>query len=337
MIGVRRWRRTAACRAVLDRDSTGRCATCSRHRAARHGSAISHHVERILIGTVLPGIVVIRYGHLMAGGNEIALKEIGPPSAGRSTPTRTVSRPSAPLPHITGMSGHRLPGGILLRQPAGVEVHAVHAPELKKPQTQFLRAAFAALISPAVYAGRAGRGHHHPHDQINLQSTLSPPSRSFDRYHVGWLFERQWDLLVAFALAGDVVDSGPSRGSLWTARDGKRSPCFLQKTNKNGVYRSINIPIIIQAASHSRILSSFHIVMSDVSVAFFPLSALTRDHPIMYMMMPWNPPAPHHMPSKLIRSCSRAGRKYAAWLIGGVSSSLLFSFVVTFSRLRSCP
>ena len=61
-----------------------------------------------------------------------------------------------------------------------------------------------------------------------------PPMKKRKRFSLAWL--------ALLALAGVMSwISGPSRGLLWTARDGAL-PCFLQKTNKNGV--QLNIMII---------------------------------------------------------------------------------------------
>ena len=121
------------------------------------------------------------------------------------------------------------------------------------------------------------------YDQINLQSGLFTTFQIvFDHYHIGWL-SNVMGLLVAFGALAGVMSwiSGPSRGLLWTAQEGVL-PCFLQKTNKNGV--QVNI-LVIQGCIVT-LLSSLYIVMDDVSVAFFLLSALTVGlYLVMYMMM----------------------------------------------------
>lgn len=174
--------------------------------------------------------------------------------------------------------------GILLLF-AGVEVHAVHAPELKEPQKQFPKAMFlAALISFGLFTlGSLAVAVITPYDQINLQSGLFTTfDIVFKHYRVGWL-TNVMSLLIAFGVLAGVMSwiSGPSRGLLWTAKEGQL-PEFMKKTNKNGV--QVNI-LVIQGCIVS-VLSSLYIVMKDVSVAFFLLSALTIGlYLIMYMMM----------------------------------------------------
>ena len=259
---------------------------CATLVTLRGTSAISGITSKgFLIGTVLPGVVVIVMAVIwMAGGNEIALKEI-PAGVSQIVNVDAAQHVHPRLfPHITGMSDIAFLAGILLLF-AGVEVHAVHAPELAKPQTQFPRAMFlAALISFGLFTlGALAVAIITPYDQINLQSGLFTTFQiAFERYHVGWL-SNVMGLLVAFGALAGVMSwiSGPSRGLLWTARDGAL-PCFLQKTNKNGVQLNI---LIIQGCIVT-LLSSLYIVMDDVSVAFFLLSALTVGlYLIMYMMM----------------------------------------------------
>ena len=241
------------------------------------------------------------------------------------------------FPHITGMSDIAFLAGILLLF-AGVEVHAVHAPELAKPQTQFPRAMFlAALISFGLFTlGALAVAIITPYDQINLQSGLFTTFQiAFERYHVGWL-SNVMGLLVAFGALAGVMSwiSGPSRGLLWTAKDGAL-PCFLQKTNKNGV--QINI-LIIQGCIVT-LLSSLYIVMDDVSVAFFLLSALTVGlYLIMYMMMYAAGIRLRYTQPKLIRSYRVPGGNTGMWLIGGVGFlAVLFSFIVTFFPPSQLP
>jgi len=220
----------------------------------------------------------------------------------------------------------------------GVVVHAVHAPELAKPQTQFPRAMFlAALISFGLFTlGALAVAIITPYDQINLQSGLFTTFQiAFERYHVGWL-SNVMGLLVAFGALAGVMSwiSGPSRGLLWTARDGAL-PCFLQKTNKNGVQLNI---LIIQGCIVT-LLSSLYIVMDDVSVAFFLLSALTVGlYLIMYMMMYAAGIRLRYTQPKLIRSYRVPGGNTGMWLIGGVGFlAVLFSFIVTFFPPSQLP
>ena len=241
------------------------------------------------------------------------------------------------FPHITGMSDIAFLAGILLLF-AGVEVHAVHAQELQNPQKQFPAAMFlAALISFALFTlGALAVAIVTPYDQINLQSGLFTTFQQlFDHYHVGWL-SNVMGLLVAFGALAGVMSwiSGPSRGLLWTAKDGQL-PDLLKKTNKNGI--QINI-LIIQGCIVS-VLSSLYMIMDDVSVAFFLLSALTIGlYLLMYMMMYASGIKLRYTQPDLPRSYRVPGGNLGMWLIAGIGFlAVLFSFAVTFFPPSQLP
>lgn len=240
--------------------------------------------QGFLLGTVLPGIVIIVMAIIwLAGKNPIAFEHI-PDSVNQIVNTAGNHAHPRFFPHMTGMSDIAFLAGILLLF-AGVEVHAVHAPELKNPQKQFPAAMFlAALISFGLFTlGALAVAIVTPYNQINLQDGLLVTfTQLFDHYHIGWL-TNIISLLIAFGALAGVMSwiSGPSRGLLWTAHDGEL-PEFLKKTNKNGV----QIHILLIQGCLVTVLSSLYIVMSNVSVAFFLLSALTIGlYLIMYMLM----------------------------------------------------
>ena len=241
------------------------------------------------------------------------------------------------FPHITGMSDIAFLAGILLLF-AGVEVHAVHAPELKEPQKQFPKAMFlAALISFGLFTlGSLAVAVITPYDQINLQSGLFTTfDIVFKHYRVGWL-TNVMSLLIAFGVLAGVMSwiSGPSRGLLWTAKEGQL-PEFMKKTNKNGV--QVNI-LVIQGCIVS-VLSSLYIVMKDVSVAFFLLSALTIGlYLIMYMMMYAAGIRLRYTQPDLPRSYRVPGGNAGMWCIGGGGFlAVLFAFTVTFFPPSQLP
>ena len=305
-----------------------------------HGtSAVSGITSKgFLIGTVLPGIVIVVMALVwILGGNPVSFERI------QAVVSQIVHVDALQhvhprlFPHISGMSDIAFLAGILLLF-AGVEVHAVHAPELKNPQKQFPRAMFlAAFISFALFTlGALAVAVITPYDQINLQSGLFTTFQIvFDHYHVGWL-TNVMSLLVAFGALAGVMSwiSGPSRGLLWTAKEGQL-PCFLQKTNKNGV--QINI-LLIQGCIVS-LLSSFYIFMNDVSVAFFLLSALTVGlYLVMYMMMYAAGIKLRYSQPDLPRSYRVPGGKAGMWAVAGIGFlAVLFSFVVTFFPPSQLP
>lgn len=294
--------------------------------------------QGFLLGTVLPGIVIIVMAVIwIIDKNPIAFEHI-PSSVSQIVNLDAVHHVHPRFfPHIKGMSDIAFLAGILLLF-AGVEVHAVHAQELKNPQKQFPIAMFiAALISFVLFTlGSLAVAVVTPYDQINLQAGLLVTFQElFTHYHVGWL-TNILGLLVAFGALAGVMSwiSGPSRGLLWTARDGQL-PDFMKKTNKNGV--QINI-LFIQGIIVS-ILSSLYIIMDDVSVAFFLLSALTIGlYLLMYMMMYLAGIRLRYSQPDLPRSYKIPGGNFGMWVIAGIGFlAVLFSFAVTFFPPSQLP
>ena len=294
--------------------------------------------QGFLLGTVLPGVVIIVMAVIwIIGNNPVSFEHI--PSAVSQVVNVDTAHHVHPrlFPHITGMSDIAFLAGILLLF-AGVEVHAVHAQEMKNPQKQFPAAMFlAALISFALFTfGSLAVAVVTPYDQINLQAGLLVTFQElFNHYHVGWL-TNVMGLLVAFGALAGVMSwiSGPSRGLLWTARDGQL-PNFMQKTNKNG----IQIHILIIQGCIVTVLSSLYMIMDDVSVAFFLLSALTIGlYLLMYMMMYASGIKLRYTQPDLPRNYRIPGGNLGMWLIAGIGFlAVLFSFAVTFFPPSQLP
>jgi len=293
--------------------------------------------QGFLLGTVLPGIVIIVMAVIwMVGGNPVSFEHIP------DTVTQVVKVNAGHVhprffPHMTGMSDIAFLAGILLLF-AGVEVHAVHAQEMKNPQKQFPGAMFlAALISFALFTfGSLAVAVVTPYAQINLQSGVLETFREvFTHYHMPWL-TNVMGLLAAFGALAGVMSwiSGPSRGLLWTAKEGLL-PEFMSKTNQNGVQKNI---LFIQGGIVT-VLSSLYIVMDDVSVAFFLLSALTIGlYLMMYMMMYASGIKLRYTRPDLRRGYQIPGGKMGMWLVAGVGFlAVVFSFIVTFFPPSQLP
>lgn len=293
--------------------------------------------QGFLLGTVLPGIVIIVMAVIwMVDKNPVAFEHI-PASVSQVVNVEAGRVHPRFFPHMTGMSDIAFLAGILLLF-AGVEVHAVHAQELKNPQKQFPAAMFlAALISFVLFTlGSLAVAIVTPYKEINLQAGLLITFQQlFDYYHMGWV-TNVMGLLVAFGALAGVMSwiSGPSRGLLWTARDGQL-PDFMKKINKNGV--QINI-LIIQGCIVT-LLSSLYMIMNDVSVAFFLLSALTIGlYLLMYMLMYVSGIKLRYTQPELPRSYKIPGGKAGMWLIAGIGFlAVLFSFAVTFFPPSQLP
>jgi len=291
-----------------------------------------------IVGTVVPGVViVILAGIWIAQGNPIALLH---PTASGSAAVMSMSggHPHPRLfPAISGLGDIAFLAGIILLF-AGVEVHAVHANEMSAPKRQF---PVAMLISSVVIIllftlGSFAVATVLPAQEINLQAGLMKAFQQiFLKLGISWATPFAC-LLLAFGGIGGVMSwiSGPSRGLLWTAREGEIPP-LLAKTNANGV--QINI-LIVQGAIVT-ILSLVYFVMTDVSVAFFLLSAVTITlYLVMYMLMYAAAIRLRYSQPALARSYRVPGGIVGMWIVAGVGfAGVAFSFVVGFFPPSELP
>jgi len=229
------------------------------------GSSAASSVTKygVLLGTVLPGVLIIG---LAAAGVVMGdpLEFTGGGSGGAHARL---------FPHITGLGSIAFLGGIILLF-AGVEVHAVHANELEDPGKQFPESMFLAMIIIFLLfmLGSLSVAAVVPAKEISLTAGLMQAfEHLLDKYHIGF-FTPVIGLLCAFGAIGGVMSwiGGPSRGLLATAKNGEIPP-FLARTNKKGVQVTI---LLIQGAIVS-LLACLYFLMTNVSVAFFVLSAMT--------------------------------------------------------------
>ena len=241
----------------------------------------SHTAARLtsvgfLAGTILPGVIIIALGSLwVMTGNPVAF-------LAESTDGAKV-HPHF-FPHITGLSSLAYLGGIVLLF-AGVEVHAVHANEMKNPARDF---PFAILISVVLIVvlfllGSLALAAIVPKDQIALdQGPMQAFTVALAAFKLSWLVPVLAVLMALGALAGVMSwITGPSRGLLQTATEGEIPP-FLAKTNRAG----IQINILLTQGVIVTVLASLYFFIKDVSVAFFLLSAMTITlYLVMYMLM----------------------------------------------------
>lgn len=293
--------------------------------------------QGFLIGTVLPGaVLVVMAAVWLIGGNTIefqnipeSVTEIAKVSGGHVHPRF--------FPYMSGLSDLAFLSGIILLF-AGVEVHAVHANELQNPQKQYPKAMLIASgLSFILFTlGALAVAIITPYKEIGLQAGLMETfSYFFNHYHMSWM-TNVMSLLVAFGALGGVMSwiAGPSRGLLWTARDGEL-PKSLTKTNKNGVQTNI---LFFQGAIVT-VLSSLYIFMSNVNVAFFLLSALTVGlYMIMYMLMYASGIKLRKTQPNLPRSYKVPGGNMGMWLIAGIGFlAVLFAFILAFFPPAQLP
>ncbi len=301
-------------------------------------SVISRITSRgFLLGTVLPGVVIIVMAvYWIIDGQPISLEHLPASETVLVNMEGSHAHPRF-FPHITNISNIAFLAGIVLMF-AGVEVHAVHASEMKNPRKQFPVAIFlAAIISFILFTlGALAVSVVMPYKDINLQDGLMLTFQHlFNTYHVGWATNVICALIAFGALAGVMSwISGPSRGLLWTARDGQL-PRTLVKTNKNG----IQVNILLLQGVIVTILSSLYFIIDDVSVAFFLLSALTIGlYLIMYMLMYAAGIKLRKTQPDLPRLYKVPGGYKGMWMVAGIGlAAVVFSFIVAFFPPSQLP
>ena len=237
-----------------------------------------------LIGTVLPGVIVIILGIVwVAMKKPLGFEEL---TASETAVATVVNGQVSPrwFPNLSNVNNLSYLSGIVLLF-AGVEVQAVHASEMENPKKQYPLAIFiSAIIVFALFTfGSLAIAAVVPNSQLQLESGLMQAlSTMLDAVNMKWVLYIL-AFCVAFGSLGGVLSwiSGPSKGLLNTAKDGLL-PSKLAETTQAGAPKNM---MLIQGAIVT-VLACLYFLMKDVSVAFFLLSALTvAVYIIMYLMM----------------------------------------------------
>ncbi|MGE4563765.1 MAG: amino acid permease [Victivallaceae bacterium] len=285
-----------------------------------------------LLGTVIPGIFIIGLGIVwVLQGNPWALTE-AISKGGEITHVHPTF-----FPHITGLSSVAFLAGIILLF-AGVEVQAVLSSELPNPAKDFPKAIFLAMIIIFLLflLGSLAVAMVIPASEISLTSGLMEAFRALLRKFELDFLTPVFGLLTAFGAIGGVMSwiSGPSRGLLSTAKDGELPP-FLAKTNANGIQTNL---LFVQALIVTG-LAGLYLVMTNVSVAFFMLSAMTVTlYLVMYILMYAAAIKLRYSQPDLPRSYRVPGGKPGMWIIAGLGIiGVSFALVVAFFPPSNLP
>lgn len=292
----------------------------------------------VLLGTVLPGIMIIVLGLLwLDQGNPLQFMEPGTAAVVAAERAAGEAPHARLFPHITGLGSVAFLAGIILLF-AGVEVHAVHANELKDPAKQFPESMFLAMVIIFLLfiLGSLAVAAVIPVDEISLTAGLMQAFKQLlDKFHLEFLTP-VIGLLAAFGAIGGVMSwiSGPSRGLLETAKNGEIPP-FMAKTNKNGM--QVNI-LIIQGIIVT-LLASLYFIMDNVSVVFFVLSAMTVTlYLAMYILMYAAAIKLRYSRPDLPRSYKVPGGFYGLCLVAGIGLlGVCFSLIVGFFPPTNLP
>ncbi len=269
----------------------------------------------VILGTLLPAILIIAFGFYWVSTGHYA---------------ELLTSSTHFFPSFTHMSNIAFLASIVLLF-AGMEVGAVHVRELKDPKKQYPRAVFlAAIIIMVIFAlGALSIAAIIPQSKISLTAGLMETFQLIlTQYHLHWL-EPIIDLLVAFGTLAGVLAwiSGPSKGLLATAKNGEIPP-FLAYTNKQGIQTHI---LWIQGIIVT-LLTSLYLIMQNVNVAFFLLSAMTITlYLVMYMLMFAAAIRLRYTQANVPRTYKIPGGNWGIWIVAGIGLLVvLFAFIVAF-------
>ncbi|MDD3344812.1 MAG: amino acid permease [Candidatus Omnitrophica bacterium] len=288
-------------------------------------------------GTILPALVLLVLAVIwVMQGNSIGFQHLAASQGALDTVVHNHVHPRF-FPQISGLSNIAFLSGVLLLF-AGVEVHAVNANKMARPQVQYpLALLLTSIIVFALFTlGAFAISAIMPYSQINVESGLLQTFQTvFNRINMPWGVSLV-GILVMFGALASVTSwiVGPSRGLLKTAQDGLL-PAFWAKTNAQGV--QVNI-LLVQAVIVT-VLSGIYFITKNVSVAFFLISAMTITlYLIMYALMYAAGICLRYKRPDLTRKFRVPGGSAGMWLaglvgIGGVS----FSFIVAFFPPSQLP
>ncbi len=301
------------------------------------GSTAVNLVTRygVILGTLLPGILIIAFGLLWIDqGNIIAIEVHNVVLNGISTQEKV--HPHF-FPHFSGLGSIAFLAGTVLLF-AGVEVQAVQAADMKNPARDFPLSMLLAsgIIILLFFLGSFAIAAVIPAQELSLTAGLMQTFKVlFTQYHLTFLIPLM-GLLMAFGAIGGVMSwvTGPSRGLLQTAKEGEMPP-FMARTNKHGAPVTL---LIIQMVVVT-LLALLYFVMENVSVAFFVLSAMTVTlYLAMYMLMFAAALRLRYTQPDLKRPYKVPGGLGVMWLIAGIGFlGVTFALVVGFFPPSTLP
>lgn len=223
----------------------------------------------VLTGTILPGVVIIALGlsYML-----------------HKSPLQIRVSWDAFFPKIDTPNQLVLLTGILFSF-AGIEMSAVHAKEMVRPQKTYPRAIFlSALIIFLISAlGTLAIAIVTPQEEISfISGALDSLSYFFNTYNLGFLIP-VIAICVAIGSFGQMSTwiAGPSKGLLEAAKYGDL-PSIFNRTNKRGVPTSL---ILLQGIIVS-FLALVFLFMPSVTSSFWLLTALTAQYYLLlYILM----------------------------------------------------
>lgn len=223
----------------------------------------------VILGTILPGILIIVLGIIwITGGNTI------------NTPIGV----SALVPTFDDFGDLVFLAGLFLAF-AGLEVSSAHAREVQNPQKNYPRAIIlAAVITFTVFIlGALSIAFVIPQEKISLAAGLMEAFRTFFAfYNLSWILPIVGILLVVGAVAEvNAWIVGPVKGLYATTEHGNLPPLF-HRLNKHDVPTNL---LLFQAIIVS-FTSLVILQLPTISASFWILSAMSAQiYLVMYVLM----------------------------------------------------
>jgi len=256
----------------------------------------------VLLGTILPGCMIILLGAFWVIEGH---------------PRHIDFTWGQFVPDLTHISQLVLFAGIALSF-AGMEMSAVHAQEVVKPQKNYPKAILLSAILIIILSalGTLAIAMVIPQKEISLVSGgLDAFAYFFKTYHLeGWM--PVVALCIAIGAYGQVSTwiAGPTKGLLAAARVGDLPPS-CHRVNKHGMPSTL---LILQAIIVS-IVAFVFLVMPSVSSSFWLLLALTAQfYVILYIIMFAAAIKLRYTRPHVVRAYKIPGGKIGMWIVAGV-------------------
>ncbi|NDE62744.1 MAG: amino acid permease [Chlamydiae bacterium] len=223
----------------------------------------------VIIGTLIPGFVIILLGlswYLNQNPVEIPINK------------------EALIPDVTSLANLAIIAG-LVESYAGIEMNAIHAADVQKPQKSFPIAILITVVVLTLFStlGTLSVAMVLPLNIISFTSGgIETVAYIFNKYNIPFLTPVIGFLIAVGALASlSTWIIGPSRGLLTAAQCGDLPP-ILHTTNRKGMPIGM---LILQGVLVS-IISTLFILLPSVSHSFWILEAMVAQlYIIMYIIM----------------------------------------------------
>lgn len=273
-----------------------------------------------LIGTILPGILIILLGLLWwVSGKPIAF-------TGDSW-----------MPDFSSFKNISFLAGILLLF-AGIEVNAVHILDIKEPKKNFPKAILLSVIVIFLifFFGSLSVAAVVPKASLSLTAGIMQAFQQLlEPFHITWILP-VIGLLVFYGTIGGIAAwiVGPSKGIFATSKQGLIPP-LLSHTNKQGIPSHI---LLIQGIVVT-LLSLVYLLTPTVSSAFFLLTDLTVIlYLVMYVLLFAAAIHLRYKKPDVKRVYKIPGGKWGIWLVGGLGMiGAMFAIFVGFFPPAQLP